>query len=103
MTELNLEGLLNTKEKNTTQTKKNRTSRHLFDRRSVGLRFTAEYQDKGIALAYWRDNKLATPLIWLILDKIAENGGNRAEVQAFLSKTTPDEFAKMVLADLRKL
>lgn len=74
-------------------------SRHLTPRKVVGLNFNNEGRPYGTALAYWRDSKAATPLIWYVLDMMAEKGD---DLKSFMAEVSGDEFGSQILEELTK-
>lgn len=92
---LNLDGTLEN-----TKNKKPASDRHLTDRKPIALNFSDIRRPYATALAFWKKNSLATPLVWVTLDKIGEQPKEPAITVKNLSGA---EFAKILIEDLRKI
>ena len=92
---LNLDGTLEQ-----SKNKKPASDRHSTERKPIALNFSDLRRPYATALAYWKKNTLATPLVWLTLDKLGEQKKGAAET---VTTVTGKEFAKVLLDDLRKI
>ena len=90
---LNLDGVLTG-----TDEKKINGSRHLADRRPIGLNFSDAKKPYATALRFWKSYKLATPLVWFILDSLGNEKSGAGETVKNLSG---EEYAKLLLERLR--
>lgn len=97
---LNLEGLINEDQPET-------HTRHTTTRKAIALNFSNANKPQATGLVYWQKHKLATPLIWYLFDSLAnqvdpENPKNFLAVQEVIKNTTPEEYAKKLLEQLRR-
>ncbi len=93
---LNLEGVLQEPSKN----KKPASDRHATERKPIALNFSDLRRPYATALGHWKKHALATPIVWLVLDKIGERNENPAEI---VTKLSGAEFASVILEELRKV
>ncbi|WP_436659851.1 hypothetical protein [Acinetobacter sp. P1(2025)] len=92
MQELNLNNVVKGKD-NT------HNSRHRTPRKAIGLSYDVELSDEhALALSYWLDAKLATPLVWLILDELAEKG---EDAMQFVQDVDAKTLAQSILDKLK--
>ena len=96
MSQLNLEGTLIEEDNDG---KKVLDSRHRTPRRAIGLNFTDGEKLYATALSYWMKANLATPLIWLVVDTLADKGDGAID---FMRNISGEKFAQNLLEELRK-
>lgn len=92
---LNLDGTLEQ-----SKNKKPASDRHSTDRKPIALNYTDIRRPYATALAFWKQNSLATPLVWVTLDKLGEQPKGPA---ATVKKLSGAKFAKVLIEDLRKI
>lgn len=98
---LNTDGLIPSKKNGNN---KQSSSRHKTARKSIALNFSNTNKQHATGLAYWQKHKLATPLIWFLLDSLAkqENGANGLMGVADVVSSVPAEcYAEKLLLELR--
>lgn len=93
---LNLDGVLEESSKN----KKPASDRHAGERKPISLNFTDLRRPYATALGHWKKYALATPIVWLVLDKLGEQENGPAET---VKKLSGAEYASLVLEELRKV
>ncbi|NWK53196.1 hypothetical protein HYG89_11695 [Acinetobacter sp. SwsAc5] len=93
---LNLDGVLEESSKN----KKPASDRHLTERKSIALNFSDLRRPYATALSHWKKHALATPIVWLVLDKLGEQKEGPAET---VMNVNGAEFASIMLEELRKV
>lgn len=98
---LNLDGLID-------EDQPESHTRHVTPRKPIALNFSNANKPQATGLVYWQKHKLATPLIWFLFDSLAnqidpDNPKNTLSVKDVIENTTPEEYAKKLLEQLRNM
>lgn len=85
---------------------KRRNKQKNGNRKAVGLDFTNLNRPYADALNYWKDTKMATPLIWMLFDTMgncvdANEPNQKVSLERVLTEKDPDLFAKNLIQVLR--
>lgn len=95
---LDLSGLIDKKKEVSSESKPKKNTRKL-----IGLEFTLVNPDHYYALDHWKKSKLASPLIWVIIDEIGRRGNySPKEIQEIIGRGSADKLIEDVINMLRE-
>jgi hypothetical protein len=94
MSQLNLNGLVSTEPERKIEISRNR------HRKAISLNSTDKRRPYATTLRYWKEHKLATPIVWAIFDTLGSHESLTAS--ELIKQKTPREYAEYLLETLRE-